>query len=253
MILNQSQSFKIWAKISGYHCQSLEGFCMPCGHLFIVHIVSLSFWNYWNWRRHSPTFLLVSGTLLEDLALPIGKSFFIPFPHPLLFSHLVVSDSLRPHGLELTGSSVHGILQARILEWVAMLSSRGSSRPRKSNHCVSHCRQILNHLSHWESTYLFSSEDTRGPHELYPCAIPSPLRLVTCFSPTENTSVTGNMWLASNQEILFLAGRVGGPQGKNPRADSRGWRGFQPTPLRKLGCSIISWQKTRCCQHSAPK
>ena len=26
--------------------------------------------------------------------------------------------------------SVHGILQARILEWVAMPSSRGSSRPR---------------------------------------------------------------------------------------------------------------------------
>ena len=28
------------------------------------------------------------------------------------------------------GSSVHGILQARILEWVAILFSRGSSRPR---------------------------------------------------------------------------------------------------------------------------
>ena len=28
------------------------------------------------------------------------------------------------------GSSVHGILQARILEWVAMLSSRESSQPR---------------------------------------------------------------------------------------------------------------------------
>ena len=28
------------------------------------------------------------------------------------------------------GSSVHGILQARILEWVAMLSSRGSSSSR---------------------------------------------------------------------------------------------------------------------------
>ena len=28
------------------------------------------------------------------------------------------------------GSSVHGILQARILEWVAMPSSRGSSLPR---------------------------------------------------------------------------------------------------------------------------
>ena len=28
------------------------------------------------------------------------------------------------------GSSVHGILQARILEWVAIPSSRGSSGPR---------------------------------------------------------------------------------------------------------------------------
>ena len=28
------------------------------------------------------------------------------------------------------GSSVHGIFQARILEWVAISSSRGSSRPR---------------------------------------------------------------------------------------------------------------------------
>ena len=30
----------------------------------------------------------------------------------------------------LPGSSVHGILQARMLEWVAILSSRGSSPPR---------------------------------------------------------------------------------------------------------------------------
>ena len=32
--------------------------------------------------------------------------------------------------MNLPGSSVHGILQARILEWVAMPSSRGSSQPR---------------------------------------------------------------------------------------------------------------------------
>ena len=36
------------------------------------------------------------------------------------------------------GSSVHGILQAGILEWVAMPSSRGSSRLRDRNH-VSCC------------------------------------------------------------------------------------------------------------------
>ena len=39
-------------------------------------------------------------------------------------SHLVMSDSLRPHGL------MHGILQARILEWAAFPFSRGSSQPR---------------------------------------------------------------------------------------------------------------------------
>ena len=39
-------------------------------------------------------------------------------------------DSLQHHGLLLPGSSVHGILQARILEWVAVVFSRGSSQPR---------------------------------------------------------------------------------------------------------------------------
>ena len=32
------------------------------------------------------------------------------------------------------GSSVHGILQAGTLEWVAMPSSRGSSQPRDGTH-----------------------------------------------------------------------------------------------------------------------
>ena len=40
-------------------------------------------------------------------------------------SHSVVSDSLRPHGL-----LVHGIFQARVLEWVAVSFSGGSSQPR---------------------------------------------------------------------------------------------------------------------------
>ena len=31
-------------------------------------------------------------------------------------SHSVMTDSLQPHGLYLPGPSVHGILQARILE-----------------------------------------------------------------------------------------------------------------------------------------
>ena len=47
-----------------------------------------------------------------------------------IVSHSVVSDSLQPCGLQPPGSSVHGILQARILELVAIFFSRGSSQPR---------------------------------------------------------------------------------------------------------------------------
>ena len=39
------------------------------------------------------------------------------------------------------GSSVHGILQARILEWVAISSSRGSFQPRDQT-CISHASCI---------------------------------------------------------------------------------------------------------------
>ena len=43
----------------------------------------------------------------------------------------VVSHFLQPHGLYSPAcSSVHGIFQARVLEWVAISFSRGSSRPR---------------------------------------------------------------------------------------------------------------------------
>src|SRR5574340_880570 len=40
----------------------------------------------------------------------------------------------RPHGLSTPGSSVHGILQARILEWVAISFPRRSSQPRDQTH-----------------------------------------------------------------------------------------------------------------------
>ena len=58
---------------------------------------------------------------------------------------LTLCDSM---GCSLSGSLVHGILQARIWEWVARPSSRGSSRPRDGT-CISCCSFIgkwgLNH------------------------------------------------------------------------------------------------------------
>ena len=52
------------------------------------------------------------------------------------------------------GSSVHGILQARILEWVAIPFSRGFSWPRDQTHISCLGRQILYHRATWEATYL---------------------------------------------------------------------------------------------------
>ena len=51
-----------------------------------------------------------------------------------------------PVDCSLPGSSVHGISQARILGWVAISFSRGSSRPRDRT-CVS-CigRRVLYHF-----------------------------------------------------------------------------------------------------------
>ena len=56
----------------------------------------------------------------------------------------------------LPGSSVHGISQTRILEWVAIPFSRRSSQPRIQTHisciaCIS--RQVLYHWATWEACY----------------------------------------------------------------------------------------------------
>ena len=42
--------------------------------------------------------------------------------------------TLQPMDCSLPGSSVCGILQARLLEWVAMPSSRGSLQPGNRTH-----------------------------------------------------------------------------------------------------------------------
>ena len=72
-----------------------------------------------------------------------------------VLSHLVVSESLWPHRLQPAQVPlVHGIFQARILEWVAISSSRGSSCPRDQA-CVS-CvgRQTFHHWATWEATWI---------------------------------------------------------------------------------------------------
>ena len=59
--------------------------------------------------------------------------------------------TLWPHGLHLPGSSVHGILQARTLEWVAISFSWESSPPRNQS-CISCIGSwVLYHWATWEA------------------------------------------------------------------------------------------------------
>ena len=98
----------------------------------------------------------------------------------------VMSGSLWPHGLSLTGSSVCGIFQARMLEWVAISSLRGSSWFRNQS-CISSSscmiRQILYHWATWEAHLQ---------------------RLFTViFSETEG-KVSGKRWWYTQQALFIL-------------------------------------------------
>ena len=72
----------------------------------------------------------------------------------------------------LPGSSVHGIFQARKLEWAAIFYSRVSSRPRDQTYIFVSCigRQILYRCATWEAQnlaqpnkYIFKKERTLSP------------------------------------------------------------------------------------------
>ena len=72
---------------------------------------------------------------------------------------LILSD---PADCSPPGSSVPGILQARILEWVAMCFFRGSSHPGL-NLVLLHCRQILYHVSHHTQTTIHLALQQKAP------------------------------------------------------------------------------------------
>ena len=90
--------------------------------IFLLIILSLSM---------SIFFLESSNSLCLLHRFTLHISFLTLRAHTYLsvcaLSCSVMSNSLQPMDCSLPGSSVHGILQARILEWVAIHFSRGSS------------------------------------------------------------------------------------------------------------------------------
>ena len=108
-----------------------------------VHGVARS----WTWLNNWIDFLIRHITIFRGLAFCLGYVCV----SVCALSCLTLCD---PIDCSPPGSSIHGISQARILEWVAISYSRGSSSPRDQNHlsCIS-CfgRQILYHCTTWEA------------------------------------------------------------------------------------------------------
>ena len=111
-------------------------------------------------------FLRVAVAVLRDpWKSTVGKwgeqnSTLSPLYPPLLSPHAWVTLVLShfslcdPTGCSPPGSSVHGISQTRVLEWVAISSFRGSSWPRDQTHVSCTGRWILHHWLTWEALLL---------------------------------------------------------------------------------------------------
>ena len=95
----------------------------------------------------------------------------------------------------LPGSSVHGIFQARILEWVAMSSSRGSSQPRdRTNISLS--------LLHWQARSLPLEPPGMPPFNEF-CSVQS-LSHVQLFVTPWTAACQASLPITSSWSILKL-------------------------------------------------
>ena len=93
------------------------GVVLMGGAMFSKSLIQFSV----NGRGCVPSLLFTWGQTMVALQIAVKRREWVSE-----WSRSVVSNSLRP----LPGSSAYGILQARILEWVVISFSRGSSRPR---------------------------------------------------------------------------------------------------------------------------
>ena len=107
-------------------------------------------------NQRLPIFFLTKYVLSLSLDFPIllNKFHYENFPiytNCMKVKVLVDQSCLTlcsPMDCSPLGSSVHGILQTKILEWVTVPSSRGIFLTQESNPGLLHCMQILYSVSH---------------------------------------------------------------------------------------------------------
>ena len=86
--------------------------------------------------RHHRVPSINTSLFALQLRLPLPQAGLVFVPQSCL-------TLCNPRDYRPPGCSVHGILQARILEWVAISFSRGSSRPKDRTHIPCTGRRIL--------------------------------------------------------------------------------------------------------------
>ena len=147
----------------------------------------------------------------------------------------------------LPGSSVHEILQARILEWTAISSSRGSSQPRGwiCVSCVS-CidRQILYHWTAWQSQRVWSESLVTHLHCMWKVAV---ILEILCYIswPSQVVLIVKNLPANTGDTrdagLILRFGRSPGGGHDYPlknSMDREAWKGM----VRRVAKSQI-WQK----------
>ena len=96
----------------------------------------------------------------------------------------------------LLGSLVHGILQARVLKWLAMLSSRKFSRPRNQTHI-----SYVSCIARW---VLYHQHRLGSPTWAHTAA--DPYKDLRCFSKCETFPFDIKV-ICSLQDLLSLVKR----------------------------------------------
>ena len=143
------------------YLQSLPGVYSMHLWLFTIYPHMISYHSIVSYKNLPALYFNFHNPILCAPFVTYFISIYVP--KPCFYFSWVCAQSLScvrlydPMNCRLWGSFVHGIFQARILEWVAISSSRGSSWPWVDRNHVSYVpytgRWILSHCVTWEAPY----------------------------------------------------------------------------------------------------
>ena len=117
-----------WALVN-HSCNLL--FNASCIGILPASLLYSSTGTFWDYSLNKP---LLAIKFLSQ-CLPLEKFNLIPLVWVCMYAQLCPT-LCSPMDCSLPGFPVHGIFQARVLEWVTLSSSRGSSPPRDQT-CIS--------------------------------------------------------------------------------------------------------------------